>query len=90
MALTLGSKAPNFVLPTKAPDGPRPIRLSEDFGKKNTLLLFFPTAFTVTCTEEMCGVGNGLREYSDFNCEVHGIGGDNPLALEAWAQRKKT
>jgi glutaredoxin-dependent peroxiredoxin len=89
MALTVGSKAPDFTLPTKTPDGPRPIRLSENFGNRNTLLLFFPMAFTGTCTQEMCGVGNGLREYANLNCEVYGISGDNPFAQEAWAQKEK-
>jgi glutaredoxin-dependent peroxiredoxin len=89
MALTVGSKAPDFTLPTKTADGPRPIRLSENFGRKNTLLLFFPMAFTGTCTAEMCSIGNGLNEYEDLNCQVYGISGDNPFAQEAWAQREK-
>jgi glutaredoxin-dependent peroxiredoxin len=89
MALAVGSKAPDFTLPTKTADGPRPVRLSENFSKKNTLLLFFPMAFTGTCTTEMCGVGNGLREYSDLNCQVYGISGDNPFSQEAWAQKEK-
>jgi len=89
MALAVGTKAPDFTLPTKTPDGPRPIRLSENFGSKNTLLLFFPMAFTGTCTTEMCSVGNGLREYGDLNCEVYGVSGDNPFAQEAWAQKEK-
>jgi peroxiredoxin len=89
MALTVGTKAPDFTLPTKTADGPRPVRLSENFGSKNTLLLFFPMVFTGTCTTEMCGVGNGLREYADLNCEVYGISGDNPFSQEAWAQKEK-
>ena len=89
MSLSVGSKAPDFTLPTKTADGPRPVRLSENFGEKNTLLLFFPMAFTGTCTTEMCGVGNGLREYSDMNAEVYGISGDNPFSQEAWAQKEK-
>ncbi|HEX3817276.1 MAG TPA: redoxin domain-containing protein [Chthoniobacterales bacterium] len=89
MALAVGSKAPDFTLPSKTADGPRPVRLSENFGDKNTLLLFFPMAFTGVCTTEMCGVGNGLREYSNLNCEVYGISGDNPFAQEAWAQKEK-
>ena len=89
MALAVGTKAPDFTLPTKTPDGPRPIRLSENFGSKNTLLLFFPMAFTGTCTTEMCSVGNGLREYGDLNCEVYGISGDNPFSQAAWAQKEK-
>lgn len=89
MALAVGSKAPDFTLPTKTADGPKPVHLGENFGSKNTLLLFFPMAFTGTCTKEMCGIGNGLREYSDLGCTVYGISGDSPFAQEAWAQKEK-
>jgi peroxiredoxin len=89
MALAVGTKAPDFTLPTKTADGPKPVRLSENFGRNNTLLLFFPMAFTGTCTKEMCGIGNGLREYSDLGCTVYGISGDSPFTLEAWAQKEK-
>jgi peroxiredoxin len=89
MALAVGSKAPDFTLPTKTPDGPRPVRLSENFGSKNTLLLFFPMAFTGTCTREMCSVGNGLGGYANLNCAVYGISGDKPFAQEAWAQKEQ-
>lgn len=89
MALAVGIKAPDFSLPTKTADGPKQIKLSENFGKTNTLLLFFPMAFTGTCTTEMCGVSNGLREYTDLNANVYGISGDNPFAQEAWAQKEK-
>ena len=88
MPLAVGTKAPDFTLSTKAAEGPKQIRLSKNFGKGNTLLLFFPMAFTGTCTTEMCGVGNGLREYGDLNCEVYGISGDNPFAQEAWAKKE--
>jgi glutaredoxin-dependent peroxiredoxin len=88
MPLAVGTKAPDFTLSTKTADGPRKIKLSDNFGKKNTLLLFFPMAFTGTCTEEMCSVGNGLREYTGLNSEVYGISGDNPFAQEAWAKKE--
>jgi peroxiredoxin len=88
MALATGTKAPVFSLPTKTADGPKQIKLSENFGKKNTLLLFFPMAFTGTCTTEMCTMSNGLREYSDLNATVYGISGDNPFAQEAWAKKE--
>ncbi len=89
MPLAVGTKAPDFTLSTKTADGPKQIKLSENFGKRNTLLLFFPMAFTSTCTTEMCSVGNGLREYDEMNCQVYGISGDNPFAQEAWAQKEK-
>ncbi|MEY2562008.1 MAG: glutaredoxin-dependent peroxiredoxin [Verrucomicrobiota bacterium] len=88
MALAPGTKAPDFSLSTKTADGPKQIKLSENFGKTNTLLLFFPMAFTGTCTTEMCTMSEGLREYSDLNATVYGISGDNPFAQEAWSKKE--
>src|SRR6266702_8612616 len=89
MPLAVGTKAPDFTLSTKTADGPKQVKLSDNFGEKNTLLLFFPMAFTGTCTTEMCEVSAGLNVYSDLNATVYGISGDNPFAQEAWAQKEK-
>jgi peroxiredoxin len=89
MALAVGTKAPDFTLSTKTADGPKQIKLSDNFGKKNTLLLFFPMAFTGTCTTEMCDTTRELPSYSGLNTVVYGISGDNPFAQEAWAQKEK-
>lgn len=89
MALPVGTKAPDFSLSSKTADGPKQIKLSDNFGKNNTLLLFFPMAFTGTCTTEMCGVSMDLSAYGSLNATVYGISGDNPFAQEAWAQKEK-
>ena len=89
MPLAVGTKAPDFTLSTKTADGPKQITLSKNFRQINTLLLFFPMAFTGTCTTEMCEVSAGLNAYSDLNATVYGISGDNPFAQEAWAQKEK-
>ena len=89
MPLAVGTKAPAFTLSTKTADGPKQIRLSESSGKGNTVLLFFPMAFTGTCTTEMCEVSAGLNAYTSLNAVVYGISGDNPFAQEAWAQKEK-
>src|ERR1700756_4694210 len=89
MPLSVRTKAPDFTLSTKTADGPKQIKLSDNFGKKNTLLLFFPMAFTGTCTTEMCEVTAGLTGYAGVNAQVYGISGDNPFAQEAWAQKEK-
>jgi peroxiredoxin len=89
MALKVGDKAPEFELTTKTAEGPKKLNLSANFGKKNTVLLFFPMAFTGVCTKEMCEVSQGMNAYSSLNAEVWGISGDNPFAQEAWAQKEK-
>ncbi len=86
MALSIGTKAPDFSLPTKTADGPKLVTLGEHLGKKSVVLLFFPMAFTGTCTEEMCTVSQSIARYSSLGAEVLGISGDNPFAQEAWAQ----
>ncbi|HEY5753504.1 MAG TPA: redoxin domain-containing protein [Chthoniobacterales bacterium] len=89
MALQVGDKAPDFTLPTKTADGPKLVSLTDFIGKKNTLILFFPMAFTGVCTTEMCSVTQGLDAYASVNAEVLGISGDSPFAQEAWAQKEK-
>ncbi len=89
MALAVGTKAPDFSLATKTADGPKQVKLSDNFGKTNTLLLFFPMAFTGTCTTEMCSMTSELPDYAGMNAAVYGISGDNPFAQEAWAQKEK-
>src|SRR5882724_4085898 len=88
MALAVGTKAPDFSLATKTADGPKQIKLSDNFGKQNTLLLFFPMAFTGTCTTEMCSLSPELPNYAGMNATVYGISGDNPFAQEAWATKE--
>src|SRR5436305_4932734 len=89
MSLAVGTKAPDFTLSTKTAEGPKHIKLSDNFGKKNTLLLFFPMAFTGTCTEEMCSTTKELPNYDGMNAAVYGISGDNPFAQAAWAEKEK-
>ena len=89
MPIAVGSKAPDFTLKTKAADGPKDVKLSDNFGKKQTVLLFFPAAFTGVCTQEMCDVTGGLNEYANLGAEVYGISVDNPFAQEAWAKQNK-
>ena len=88
MALSIGTKAPDFALSCKTPEGINLIKLSDNFGRKNTLLLFFPMAFTGVCTTEMCDTSNELGTYQDVNAQVYGISGDSPFALEAWSHEK--
>jgi peroxiredoxin len=89
MALSVGTKAPDFSLKSKQSTGLVDVKLSNNFGRKNTVLLFFPAAFTGVCTAEMCDITAGLSQYSDLNAEVIGMSVDTPFAQEAWAQKEK-
>jgi glutaredoxin-dependent peroxiredoxin len=89
MAIPVGSKAPDFTLKSKQPSGLVDVKLSNNFGKANTLLLFFPAAFTSVCTQELCDITNGLNAYKGLGAEVVGISVDSPFAQDAWAQKEK-
>ncbi len=89
MPLAPGAKAPDFTLKTKAADGLKDVKLSDNFGKKQTVLLFFPLAFTGVCTQEMCEISSGLSAYAGLGAAVYGISVDSPFAQEAWATQHK-
>ena len=89
MPLTVGTRAPDFTLKTKTADGLKDIKLSDNFGKKATVLLFFPLAYTGVCTQEMCDQSNGLGEYEKLGASVYAISVDSPFAQEAWAKANK-
>ena len=89
MAISVGSKAPDFTLKSKQASGLVDVKLSNNFGKKNTVLLFFPLAFTSVCTKELCDITAGLNAYSGTGADVIGVSVDSPFAQEAWAQKEK-
>jgi len=88
MPIAVGTKAPDFTLKSKSPADVE-VKLSNNFGQKNTVLLFFPLAFTGVCTAELCDVTAGLNSYKDLNADVIGISVDSPFAQAAWAQKEK-
>ncbi len=88
MALAPGTQAPDFTLKSATADGLVDVSLSAQIGKKATVLLFFPAAFTGVCTTEMCDVTSGLSAYTDLNAEVIAISVDTPFAQQAWAKQE--
>jgi len=84
MPIPVGSKAPDFTLKSKTATGLVDVKLSNNLGKTNTVLLFFPLAYTSVCTTEMCDVSNGLNSFA--GAEVIAISVDSPFAQEAWAK----
>jgi len=79
LSLKIGYKAPDFKL--KNTEG-KEINLSDYKGRKNVVLLFFPLAFTSTCTEELCSTRDNMKVYSSFNAEVLAISVDSFFTLK--------
>lgn len=78
MALNIGSKAPEFTLQNTKGDK---VSLSKYRGRKNVLLLFFPVAFSSTCTEELCTTRDNMKLYDSMNAEVLAISVDSFFCL---------
>ena len=77
MPLTIGDTAPDFTLFNTEKQA---INLSSYLGK-NVVILFFPLAFTSTCTAELCGVRDDISNYGNMDSEVLAISVDSLFAL---------
>ena len=82
MIVSTGAQAPDALV-FKAPR--QPVRLSELYGN-TTVLLFFPMAFSSTCTEEMCTMSDDLARYDALGARVYGISVDSPYVNQRYAK----
>ncbi len=84
MALKKGDSAPDFTLQS---DQKEKVTLS-DYKGKNVVLLFFPLAFTGTCTEELCSMRDNIAEYEDLNAEILAVSVDSMFTLDKFKQEQ--
>lgn len=89
MALPVGEHAPDFTLKTRKEGQNSDVRLSDNYGKKATVLLFFPGVFTHVCHKEMCDFTDNITAYNALNAQVYGISNDSPFAQEEWSKQLK-
>lgn len=82
MTLSPGQPAPEFAL---YDTDKKKVSLT-DYRGKNVLLLFFPQAFTSTCTKELCAVRDDISRYSNTNAEVIGISVDSVFTLKRYKE----
>ena len=85
MKVEVGSTAPDFSLYNTDKNK---VSLSDHAGK-NVLLLFFPLAFTSTCTAELCSVRDNISLYNDSNAAVIGISIDSLYTLSKYKEEQK-
>lgn len=60
-----------------------------DLKGKNVVLLFFPLAFTGTCTAELCSVRDSYSIYNNLNAVVLGISVDSLFTLGKFKEEQK-
>jgi glutaredoxin-dependent peroxiredoxin len=77
MNIEIGQPAPGFTLYDSTKNK---ITLSDMKGQ-NVLILFFPLAFTSTCTAELCSIRDNISFYNNVNAKVFGISVDSLYTL---------
>ncbi len=59
-----------------------------DYKDKSVLLLFFPLAFTGTCTKELCSIRDNISMYNNLNAQVLGISVDSLFTLQKFKEEQ--
>ena len=85
MALENDTKAPDFELPNQFGEH---VRLGEFRGKKPVALVFFPLAFSSTCTTELCTLRDNISMFQKNGIELIGISVDSKATLRAFAEKE--
>src|ERR1700737_3854905 len=81
----VGQKAPDFTLY----DSDKNKVSLNDYKGKNVLLLFFPQAFTGTCTKELCSTRDNIAVYNKANAQVLGISVDSVFTLAKYEEEQQ-
>lgn len=85
MSLEIGAEAPDFTLPNQFGEQ---VKLSDYRGKKNVVLVFYPKAFTGTCTDELCAIRDRSNDFVSDDVQVLGISCDTDASLRVFAEQE--
>ena len=83
MSVDVGSKAPDFTMPT---DGNGSVTLSKLKGKK-VVLYFYPKDDTSGCTAEACGFRDSFPDYTGAGAVVIGISKDSVASHDKFKRK---
>ncbi|HRX93590.1 MAG TPA: redoxin domain-containing protein [Chitinophagaceae bacterium] len=75
--ISIGNPAPDFTLFSSDKEK----TTLSSFRGENIVLLFFPLAFTSTCTEELCSIRDNIEFYNKVNAKVLAISVDSHYTL---------
>ena len=85
MSINVGDLAPDFELVNQFGEK---VSLSSFKGKKNVVLVFFPFAFTGTCTGELCALRDDLSAFQNENIELLAISCDAMFTQKVFAEKE--
>jgi peroxiredoxin len=83
--LEVGSTAPDFTLRDQNREE---VTLSSFRGAQAVLVVFYPLAFTSTCTGELCSVRDNLGVYQNDKVQVLAISVDSTYSHKIFAERE--
>ncbi len=85
MSVEVGQEAPDFELQNQFGT---PVRLSSFRGDKNVVIVFYPKAFTATCTGELCAIRDERTVFENDDTVVLGISCDTTATLKVFAEQE--
>jgi len=83
--LEIGTEAPDFTLRDQNREE---VTLSSFRGSQAVLIVFYPLAFTTTCTGELCNVRDELAFYQNERLQVLAISVDSTYTHKIFAERE--
>lgn len=79
MPIHTGDTAPDFSLPPGR--GPDRVSLSDFRGEQPVVLIFYPFAYSSTCTDELCAIGDDWSAWAELDAQVLGLSVDSPFVV---------
>jgi len=79
-SIQIGKKAPNFVTVGVYKNRLGKIRLSDYYGKKYVLLIFYPANFTSVSSTELIQLSDRISEFRKLSTQILGISVDSPFS----------
>lgn len=85
MPIEAGQPAPEFTLPNQHG---QPVALSQFRGAKNVVVVFYPWAFTSTCTGELCELRDRIADFDNDDTATLAVSCDSKFALRVYAEQE--
>jgi peroxiredoxin len=85
MSIQINKIAPDFKLFNTQK---KEVSLS-DYKGKNVIVLFYPFAFSGTCTAELCNMRDNFSVYNNLNAEILGISIDSVFVQNKYKEEQK-
>lgn len=85
MSLTIGKPAPDFELSDQHGEK---VSLASFKGTKNVVVLFYPFAFSGTCTGELCALRDDLGPFQNASVQLLAISCDPVFSQRVFAEKE--